>query len=121
VPGHRDERALPRQQFIEHALRLVPEVVMLCRLAFLESDRRTRLLEESGLHTVFVFRNRLPMMHRHSWTGPRNSSSTAFAWFYWKRGYFDEPRIKRISWTRPDSRSKEHLSVSSVIDLTSIG
>jgi hypothetical protein len=85
------------EQFIAHALRLVPEVAMLCRLAFLESARRTQLLERSGLHRVIVFRDRLPMMHRHGWTGPKNSSSTAFAWFCWSRGYTGLPTLERIS------------------------
>ena len=98
------------QQFAEHALRLVPQVVMLCRLGFLESTRRTRLLEESGLQYVFVFRNRLPMMHRYGWTGPRNSSSTAFAWYYWNREYSGEPRIIRISWTANRSGAWPHAS-----------
>jgi hypothetical protein len=82
---------------VTHALRLVPEVVALCRLAFLESERRTALLERSGLQRVIVFRNRLPMMHRHNWTGPRNSSSTAFAWFIWNRAYVGAPIVERIS------------------------
>ena len=67
------------EQFIAHALLLVPQVVMRCRLAFLEAERRTKLLEGSGLHRVSVFRNLPPMMHRYGWTGPTNSSSTAFA------------------------------------------
>jgi len=88
------------KQFIAHALRLVPEVAMLCRLAFLESTRPTRLLEECGLARVLVFRNRLPMMHRYGWTGPHNSSSTAFAWYIWQRGCNDVPRLERISCSR---------------------
>jgi methylase of polypeptide subunit release factors len=83
------------EPFIAHALQLVPEVAMLCRLAFLESTRRTRLLEESGLARVLVFRNRLPMMHRYGY-----SSSTAFAWYIWQRGYNDMPRLERISCSR---------------------
>jgi hypothetical protein len=83
---------------VTHGLRLVPEVVALCRLAFLESERRTKLLEHSGLHRVIVFRNRLPMMHRHNWSGPRNSSSTAFAWFVWNRAYTGAPTLERLSW-----------------------
>jgi hypothetical protein len=95
------------EQFIAHALQLVPEVAMLCRLAFLESTRRTRLLEESGLARVLVFRNRLPMMHRYGWAGPLNSSSTAFAWYIWQRGYNDLPRLERISCSRPLQEAAE--------------
>ena len=36
------------EEFVEHALDLCPRVVMLLRLAFLESDRRTGILEGRG-------------------------------------------------------------------------
>lgn len=100
------------EQFVAHAVLLVPQVVMLGRLAFLESERRTRLLEESGLHRVIVFRNRLPMMHRYGWTGPTNSNATAFAWFCWKRGYSAAPRLERVSWRPIEQRKtdRDHLA-----------
>lgn len=85
-------------EFAERAVKLVPKVVMLLRLAFLESERRSQLLEYSGLCRVHVFRNRLPMMHRDGWQGPTNVSATAFAWFVWRRDFHWEPVIKRISW-----------------------
>src|SRR4051812_12424003 len=60
------------QRFVEKAIKLrAPVVVMLLRLAFLESERRRRILEFSGLARVHVFRNRLPMMHRRDWDGPK--------------------------------------------------
>jgi hypothetical protein len=83
-------------QFVRHALTLVPFTAMLLRLAFLESVSRTDILEHNGLSTVLVFRKRLPMMHRHNWTGNRASNSIAFAWFVWRRGWHGDPRIKRI-------------------------
>jgi hypothetical protein len=96
------------QQFAEHALTLVPQLVMLARLALLESQRRSQLIEESGLRRILVFRNRLPMMHRYNWTGPRNSSSTAYAWFCWERGYNDMPTIQRITCpTEPTEKTKQ--------------
>jgi len=49
---------------VEHGLRLVPVVVMLLRLAFLESERRSAILDHGQLACVHVFRDRLPMMHR---------------------------------------------------------
>jgi hypothetical protein len=55
--------------FVAHALDLCPRVIVLARLAFLESTRRTSILEKRGLTRVHVFRNRLPMMHRGGWTG----------------------------------------------------
>jgi hypothetical protein len=87
------------QKFIEHALdHRVPLVVMLLRLAFLESTRRTEILEHSGLARIHVFRKRLPFMHRSNWDGPRASSAIPFAWFVWERGYQGPTTIDRISW-----------------------
>jgi hypothetical protein len=87
------------QQFVEKAIDLkIPLVIMLLRLAFLESERRRRVLEFSGLARVHVFRNRLPMMHRKDWDGPKASSAIPFAWFVWERGYKGPTTIDRISW-----------------------
>src|SRR5258707_9168253 len=68
------------ERFVAHALELCPIVVMLLRLAFLESERRTGILEERGLARVHVFRKRLPMMHRAGWEGRRANSGMAFGW-----------------------------------------
>ena len=88
-------------EFVRHALALTSRVIMLLRLAFLESERRTPILESGRLARVHVFRNRIPMMHRHGWTRAKASSSIAFAWFVFdgKRG--GPPVINRISTVRP--------------------
>jgi len=52
------------EEFVGHALELSPLVIMLLRLAFMESERRCHILENRGLARVHVFRKRLPMMHR---------------------------------------------------------
>jgi hypothetical protein len=86
------------EQFVSHALNLAPRVVMLLRLAFLESERRTEILETRGLARVHVFRRRLPMMHRDGWDGPKASSAVAFAWFVWHRAHGDgDTIVRRIS------------------------
>lgn len=85
-------------QFVSHALDLCPHVCMLLRLVFLESARRARILDTGTLARVHVFRNRLPMMHRDGWTGPKASSATAFAWFVWDRGHHGPATINRITW-----------------------
>ena len=84
-------------QFVAHALELSPIVIMLLRLAFLESERRTEVLEHRGLARVHVFRKRLPMMHRDGWNGPRAPSAIPFAWFVWSRGHIGPATIHRIS------------------------
>jgi hypothetical protein len=88
------------EEFIAHALDLCPRVVMLLRLAFLESERRCHILEERGLARVHVFRKRLPMMHRDGWEGRKANSGMAFAWFVWDRGHVGPATIGRISWDR---------------------
>jgi hypothetical protein len=84
--------------FVQHAIICCPLVIMLLRLAFLESVRRTDILEKSGLARIHVFRNRLPMMHRKNWAGPKASSAMPFAWFVWEEGYTGPTTIDRISW-----------------------
>ena len=86
------------EEFVEHALELCPRVIMLLRLAFLESERRSRILDTGALARVHVFRKRLPMMHRHGWEGRRASSAMAFAWFCWDRSHNGPPTLHRISW-----------------------
>ena len=85
------------EEFVEHALELCPYVIMLLRLAFLESERRSHILDTGSLARIHVFRRRLPMMHRDSWTGPKASSAMAFAWFVWDRGHIGPATINRVS------------------------
>lgn len=85
--------------FVVHALGLaVPKVAMLLRLAFLEGSGRSSILDTGLLARVHVFRNRLPMMHRHGWDGPQASSSIAFAWFVWELNWNKSTELHRISW-----------------------
>jgi hypothetical protein len=86
------------EQFIEHALDLCPRVIMLLRLQFLESERRRRILDVGTLARIHVFRNRLPMMHRHDWQGPKASSALPFAWYVWDRNHNGPATLDRISW-----------------------
>ncbi len=85
-------------EFVAHALRLCPKVMMLLRLAFLESDRRTPILDSGHLARVHVFRKRLPMMHLHGWEGKHSNSGMAFAWFVWDREHTGPTELRRISW-----------------------
>lgn len=87
-------------QFVRHALTLCPRVYMLLRLAFLESERRRLILEDGSLARVYVFRNRLPMMHRHGYsrTSKQASSAIPFAWFVWDRTHSGPTELHRISW-----------------------
>jgi hypothetical protein len=90
------------EQFVAHALKLCPLVVMLLRTAFLESERRTSILEGRGLARVWVFRKRLPMMHRAGWEGRKANSGMSFAWFVWDRSHRLPATVHRISWERAE-------------------
>lgn len=85
-------------EFVAHALTLCPKVIMLLRLAFLESEKRRDILDTGELARVHVFRKRLPMMHRDGWEGPKASSGMAFAWFVWDTNYKGPTELNRISW-----------------------
>jgi len=89
-------------QFVRHALFgiKVPMVVMLLRLAFLEGTGRYDVLD---IHSpvVYLFRNRLPRMHRAGWTGNRASSSIAFAWYVWTQEHKGPLEVRRITWEDP--------------------
>jgi hypothetical protein len=90
------------QKFINHALRLgAPLVVMLLRTNFLESAKRTPILEGAGLQWILQFRKRLPMMHRDGWQGRKANSGMGFGWFVWRPNYRGRPQVHRISW-EPD-------------------
>lgn len=70
------------EPFIERATKMAPYVAILCRLAFLESEGRMKWWRQVGLRRVHVIAERLPMMHRHGYTGPKLSNAgMCFAWF----------------------------------------
>ena len=84
--------------FVRNALKLVPRVLMLLRLAFLETPSRSDILDGGQLARVYVFRNRLPMMHRNVWAGREASSAMALAWFSWDREHRGPTILQCISW-----------------------
>jgi Protein of unknown function (DUF3102) len=85
-------------EFVRHALTLVPRVVFLLRLAFVAGVGRSDILEGGQLARVYVFRNRL-MFHRDGWQGSRtNNSALEFAWFVWSRDHRGPIELRRISW-----------------------
>jgi len=89
------------EKFVATALERAPLVVMLLRLAFMESDKRRDILEGRGLARIHVFRKRLPMMHRENYQGPKANSGMAFAWFVWDLAAIRGPTtIDRISWDK---------------------
>jgi hypothetical protein len=88
-------------EFVIHALELVPRVIILLRIAFIESESRRRIIDGGHLAGYYPFRNRLPMMHRQGYAGRRNESSAiGFAWFDWQRDHRGPTRLTRLGFSR---------------------
>ncbi len=85
-------------EFVIRALQLVPRVYMLLKLNFLEGEKRRPVLDVPAFAKCYVFRNRLPMMHREGWEGPKASSAIPYAWYVWNRDHTGPATIERISW-----------------------
>jgi hypothetical protein len=74
------------EEYVERAVKLSPYVALLLRLAFLESEGRMKWFPHVGLRRVHVIGERLPMMHRHGYEGPKLSNAgMCFAWFIFER------------------------------------
>lgn len=100
------------EEFIDRALTLAPLVYMLGPSTFMHgvdgrvrnSGTRTRLIEKSGLRTIWAFRDRLPMMHRKGWEEsgkPTASSQANHCWYVWQRGWTGKRSLNRLSWRDP--------------------
>lgn len=69
--------------FAEKAISEVPYLALLLRTNFLESTSRLQFFRKNQPARIWISSRRLPMMHRHGWSGPRAPSNTCFAWFIW--------------------------------------
>ncbi|TPM53249.1 hypothetical protein FJ959_22215 [Mesorhizobium sp. B2-2-4] len=91
------------ETFVERAVAMSPYVALLCRLAFLESEGRMLWFPRVGLRRVHVIGERLPMMHRHGYDGPKLSNAgMCFAWFIFeigKRPVHQVP-VRWVSWKK---------------------
>jgi hypothetical protein len=88
-------------KFVTKGLELVPRVILLLRLAFIESERRRHLIDGGQLARYLPFSNRLPMMHRHDFQGKKTEASAiGFAWFVWDRAHRGKPRITTLGFSR---------------------
>ena len=81
------------QEFIEHALKLIPngnKVCMFLKVQFLEGKRRRKLFEENPPKTVWVSTSRIQCGKNGIFKG----SMVAYAWYVWEKGYKGETVIK---------------------------
>jgi hypothetical protein len=84
--------------FVRHGLALVSKVVVLERLQFLEGECRSDIFDAGTLARVWVFRNRVPRMHKAEWTGRRAAPAMALAWFSFDRHHDGGP--PSLDWIR---------------------
>jgi hypothetical protein len=87
-------------QFTRHALTLARTVWIFQRLNWLEGVKRADLMDRHLDH-ILLGRERLPMMHRDGWEGPKLAASAMpFAWFCFEaeRPATWPARFERISW-----------------------
>jgi hypothetical protein len=86
-------------EFVTHGLKLVPLVIVLERIQFLES--RVEFWAAGKLARIWFFQNRVPRMHKVGWTGKRASAGMSLAWFVFKRDHDGSaPRLDWIRWGR---------------------
>ena len=88
------------QEFVEKALKICDnKVIMFGKLQALEGKKRATFMQNSPLKTVYVFKSRQQPLRNGSeldeLTGKKmNSSTMAFAWFVWEKGYVGKPSIE---------------------------
>lgn len=85
-------------QCVRHGLTLCDVVIVLCRLSYLEGAGRSDIID-GHLSRIFVGTERLPMMHRSGWEGPKvKAGAMQFAWFVFTRQRPLQTILERISW-----------------------
>jgi hypothetical protein len=87
-------------EFVTHGLTLVPQVIILERIQFLEGDNRADFYSAGKLVRILIFRNRVPRMHKAGWTGNRASPGMTLAWFVFLRDH--DGSLPRLDWIRCD-------------------
>ncbi|MFK0384969.1 SAM-dependent methyltransferase [Agrobacterium sp. NPDC090273] len=93
--------------FVAYALRVYKprKMALLLNLNFLcgfADDDRNFVLDDCPPARVYVFKRRLPMMHRDGWEGNKASSRMNTAWFVWERdeagSYGSATIVRRVDW-----------------------
>jgi|GEM_PF-263144 len=93
--------------YVAHALRVHKprKMALLLNWNFFcgyADEARNFAMDEQPPARVYVFKHRLPMMHREGYEGPKASSRMNTAWFVWERredgSYGDTTIVKRVDW-----------------------
>lgn len=87
--------------FVLHAMSILPvggKLALLLRVQFLEGQiRYDKVYANHPVKTVYVFSFRLPRMHRFLFSGKASTSTLAFAWFVWEKGFKGDTVVKWIT------------------------
>lgn len=88
--------------FIRHGLALGLPVIVLLRLMYIEGAGRSDLIDACCAR-IWAGVERLPMMHRDGWEGPKvTAGAMPFGWFVFEPGARVGPiALRRISWREP--------------------
>lgn len=83
------------------------KLILFGKLQALEGKRRADYLETTPLKYVYVFKSRQQPLRNGSTIDPLTnklwaSSTMAFAWFVWEKGYEGNPQIKWLDTTRKE-------------------
>ena len=84
-------------QFIRHGLSLGCPFVALLRLMAIEGSRKSDIMAKCS--HIFAGIERLPMLHRDGWLGPKQVNSTIpYGWFVFNPEHNGDTILRRISW-----------------------
>ena len=87
-------------QFVGHALTIAPKVVMLLRLAFLESEGAARARRRASRARACVPQSPADDAPRRLDGSDASTSAVPFAWFVWERAHKGPTELNRISWRK---------------------
>lgn len=90
------------QQFVEHALELIPDgskVFMFLKLQFLEGKARRKLFDTGCLKTLWVSTSRILCAKNAKFDEMKagGGSAVAYAWYEFQKGYKGDTTIKWIN------------------------
>ena len=103
-------------RFIRKGLELGVPTIVLLRLMALEGAKRSDIM--AHLRHVYIGIERLPMMHREGWTGPKlETAAMPFAWFYFHptKRLGDIFTAARISWREEAKNDDVPLRLSGAV------
>lgn len=82
------------EEFVERAAALAPYVAIFARFAWYEGTGRYHWWRHMGLSRIIKIADRLPMMHREGYEGPKLSNAgQCFGWFIFEPGKRPRPFV----------------------------